>query len=260
MSSSRRVKKGLGCRPQSAKRQRFTELRARGWSISPAGRELGVSRSSANDWVRGYKTYRRGEAVSFVRVSRQGVRGSDFRHQPARHVTAQFIIVDPRLGGCIQGRHQCLPIVVPRQVRASFQGACSIFCMADGGHLVRRLQPSRLANGERSPGASGCAFGACDDPACPHSRVHTAESISSVDSHSPNLAGVSRGSRSRREGGAVGVRHTVSRAGSRPTCRWAAGHRARLVRRTRGRRGPRRPRSTGYRDRTTGREPWPSIP
>lgn len=42
------------------------ELRARGWSISAAGREVGVSRTAANNWARGYKTYRRGEAVGFV--------------------------------------------------------------------------------------------------------------------------------------------------------------------------------------------------
>lgn len=66
MSSSRRVKKGPGRRPQSAKRQRFMELRARGWSVLAAGREVGVSRTSANNWARGYKTYRRGEAVGFV--------------------------------------------------------------------------------------------------------------------------------------------------------------------------------------------------
>ena len=66
MSSSRRVKKGPGRRPQSAKRQQFMKLRARGWSISAAGREVEVSRTSANNWARGYKTYRRGEAVGFV--------------------------------------------------------------------------------------------------------------------------------------------------------------------------------------------------
>jgi len=42
------------------------ELRARGWSIVAAGREVGVSRTSANNWARGYKTYRRGEVVGFV--------------------------------------------------------------------------------------------------------------------------------------------------------------------------------------------------
>lgn len=66
MTSSRRVKKGPGRRPQSAKRQRFMELRARGWSISAAAREVGVSRTAANNWTRGYKTYRHGQIVGFV--------------------------------------------------------------------------------------------------------------------------------------------------------------------------------------------------
>ena len=64
--SSRRVKKGPGRRPQSAKRQRFMELRGRGWSILAAAREAGVSRTTGNNWSRGYKVYRRGEAVGFV--------------------------------------------------------------------------------------------------------------------------------------------------------------------------------------------------
>ena len=66
MTSSRRVKKGPGCRPQSAKRQRFMELRSRGWSVRAAAREVGVSRSSGTNWSRGYKTYRNGVVVGFV--------------------------------------------------------------------------------------------------------------------------------------------------------------------------------------------------
>jgi hypothetical protein len=45
----RRVKKGPGRRPQSAKRQRFVELRGRGWSIMAAAREVGVSRTTGNN-------------------------------------------------------------------------------------------------------------------------------------------------------------------------------------------------------------------
>ena len=67
LSSLRRVKKGPGRRPQSAKRQRFMELRGRGWSILAAAREVGVSRTTANNWSRGYKTYRNGQVVGFVR-------------------------------------------------------------------------------------------------------------------------------------------------------------------------------------------------
>jgi len=51
--SSRRVKKGPGRRPQSAKRQRFVELRERGWSILAAAREVSVSRTTGNNWSRG---------------------------------------------------------------------------------------------------------------------------------------------------------------------------------------------------------------
>ena len=66
MASSRRVKKGPGRRPLSAKRQRFMELRARGWSVRAAAREVGVSRSAATNWTRGYKTYRNGVEVGFI--------------------------------------------------------------------------------------------------------------------------------------------------------------------------------------------------
>ena len=42
------------------------ELRGRGWSILAAAREVGVSRTTANNWSRGYKTYRHGQVVGFV--------------------------------------------------------------------------------------------------------------------------------------------------------------------------------------------------
>jgi len=60
------VKKGPGRRPQSAKRQRFMELRARGWSVRAAAHEVGVSRSSGTNWSRGHKVYRNGVVVGFV--------------------------------------------------------------------------------------------------------------------------------------------------------------------------------------------------
>jgi IS30 family transposase len=64
--SIRRVKKGPGRRPQSAKRQRFVELRGRGWSIMVAAREVGVSRTTGHNWSRGYKIYRHGQVTGFV--------------------------------------------------------------------------------------------------------------------------------------------------------------------------------------------------
>jgi len=42
------------------------ELRARGWSVRAAAREVGVSRSAATNWTRGYKTYRNGVEVGFI--------------------------------------------------------------------------------------------------------------------------------------------------------------------------------------------------
>jgi IS30 family transposase len=66
LASSRRVKKGPGRRPLSDKRQRFMELRARGWSIRAAAREVGISRSSGTSWSSGHKTYRNGVVVGFV--------------------------------------------------------------------------------------------------------------------------------------------------------------------------------------------------
>lgn len=42
------------------------ELRGRGWSILAAAREVGVSRTTGNNWSRGYKTYRHGQVSGFV--------------------------------------------------------------------------------------------------------------------------------------------------------------------------------------------------
>jgi IS30 family transposase len=42
------------------------ELRARGWSVRAAAREVGVSRSAATNWTHGYKTYRNGVEVGFI--------------------------------------------------------------------------------------------------------------------------------------------------------------------------------------------------
>jgi len=82
------VKKGPGRRPQSAKRQRFTELRARGWSILAAAREVGVSRTTGNNWSRGYKTYRNGQVAGFVpALDRAAV----------RQISARYLSQDERI-------------------------------------------------------------------------------------------------------------------------------------------------------------------
>jgi IS30 family transposase len=64
------VKKGPGRRPLSAKRQRFMELRAQGWSIRGAAREVGISRSAAANWTRGYTQQ---ERIEIADLHHEGV-------------------------------------------------------------------------------------------------------------------------------------------------------------------------------------------
>lgn len=88
MLSSRRVKKGPGRRPQSAKRERFVELRERGWSIFAAAREVGVSRTAGNNWSRGYKTYRHGQVTGFVPA---------LERLAVREISARYLSQDERI-------------------------------------------------------------------------------------------------------------------------------------------------------------------
>lgn len=64
--STRRVAKGPGRRPQSAKREQFVSLLSKGWTVAAARREVGVSRTTGNRWKNGYNLYRRGELVGRV--------------------------------------------------------------------------------------------------------------------------------------------------------------------------------------------------
>jgi lambda repressor-like predicted transcriptional regulator len=88
LSSSSRVKKGPGRRPQSAKRRWFVELRERGWSVRAAAREVGVSRTTGANWSRGYKTYRRGEVVGFV---------PPLERLAVRQISPRFLSQDERI-------------------------------------------------------------------------------------------------------------------------------------------------------------------
>ena len=82
------MKKGPGQRPQSAKRQRFVELRSRGWSIMAAAREVGVSRTAGHNWSRCYKTYRNGQVTGFVpALDRLAV----------REISARYLSQDERI-------------------------------------------------------------------------------------------------------------------------------------------------------------------
>ena len=88
MLSSRRVKRGPGRRPLSAKRQKFMELRERGWSVRAAAREVGVSRASGTNWANGVKTYRNGQLVRFV---------PPLDRLLVRRISARFLSQDERI-------------------------------------------------------------------------------------------------------------------------------------------------------------------
>jgi transposase, IS30 family len=88
LSSSRRVKKGPGRRPLSAKRRRFMELRERGFGIDAAAREVGVSRTAGRNWANGYRKYRAGQVVGVVpALDRLAVRA----------ISARFLSEDERV-------------------------------------------------------------------------------------------------------------------------------------------------------------------
>ncbi|WP_260684589.1 IS30 family transposase [Rhodococcus sp. KBS0724] len=64
------------------------ELRGRGWSILAAAREVGVSRTTGNNWSRGYKTYCNGAAVGFVPA---------LERLAVREISARFLSQDERI-------------------------------------------------------------------------------------------------------------------------------------------------------------------
>lgn len=147
MTSIRRVKKGPGRRPQSAKRQRFVQLRERGWSISAAARAVGASRSSGNNWSRGYKVYRRGQVVGFV---------PPLERLAVREVSSRYLSQDERVeiadlhhGGLsirqIAGQVGRAPSTVSRELRrnASSDGRYRPF------HAHRRATLARARDHKR---------------------------------------------------------------------------------------------------------------
>jgi transposase, IS30 family len=142
LSSSRRVKKGPGRRPQSAKRQRFMELRERGWSILAAAREVGVSRTTGNNWTRGYKTYRRGQVVRFV---------PPLERLAVRQISSRFLSQDERIE-IADLRHAGLSI---RQVAARLGRAPSTISRelrrnSITGHGYRPFEAHRRATARRA--------------------------------------------------------------------------------------------------------------
>lgn len=138
--SSRRVKKGPGRRPLSAKRQRFVELRERGWSIAAAAREVGVSRSAGANWSRGYKTYRRGQVTGFVPpLERLAVREISARFLSQNE---RFEIADQRRAGMsmrqIAVRLGRAPSMISRELCRNAAGSGTGTCPL----LIVRCEPS----------------------------------------------------------------------------------------------------------------------
>jgi hypothetical protein len=64
--SSRRVRKGPGRRPMSAKREQFLKLLARGWTPAAPRREVGISRSASRNWRNGHTVRLKDGTVRFV--------------------------------------------------------------------------------------------------------------------------------------------------------------------------------------------------
>ncbi|GAA3134195.1 hypothetical protein GCM10020255_008790 [Rhodococcus baikonurensis] len=90
---------GPGRRPQSAKRQRFMELRGRGGAFSRLPERSAYPKTTGNNWSRGYKTYRNGAAVGFVPA---------LERLAVREISARFLSQDERIE--IADRHAGLSI------------------------------------------------------------------------------------------------------------------------------------------------------
>jgi transposase, IS30 family len=169
LSSSRRVKKGPGRRPQSAKRQRFMELRERGWSILAAAREVGVSRTTGNNWSRGYKTYRLGQVVGFV---------SALERLAVRHISPRFLSQEERIE-IADLHHAGLSIrqIAHRLGRAASTVSRELRRNATKSRAIKghcsssaRVEPNQTGHAHHPRSASCCGSNATSEPA---SRVRS---------------------------------------------------------------------------------------
>jgi transposase, IS30 family len=111
------------------------QLRERGWSIAPAAREVGVSRTAGNNWSRGYKVYRKGQVVRFV---------SPLDRLAAREISPRYLSQDERVA-IADLRHAGLIIrQIAQQIRT---------WRVDGLPRVapQRQHPRRLSAVRRAP-------------------------------------------------------------------------------------------------------------
>jgi Helix-turn-helix domain len=155
LSSLRRVKKGPGRRPLSAKRQRFMELRGRGWSILAAGREVGVSRTTANNWSRGYKTYRHGQVVGFVPA---------LERLAVRRISSRFVSQEERIE-IADLRHAGLSIRAIAQRLRRAASRSHVKCAATP-LATAAIVPSRRTDGRRLAGLAVIADASRPTPNC----------------------------------------------------------------------------------------------
>jgi IS30 family transposase len=164
LSSLRRVKKGPGRRPQSAKRQRFMELRSRGWSIMAAAREAGVSRTAGHNWSRGCKTYRNGQVIGFV---------PPLDRLAVREVSGRFVsqderieIADLRRAGLsirqVAARLGRVPSTVSRELRRNAAGSGEYRPFeAHRRAAARRAPPPPAPHRDHARAAAGDRRAAC---------------------------------------------------------------------------------------------------
>jgi hypothetical protein len=170
LSSTRRVKKGPGRRPQSAKRQRFMELRARGWSIS-----------GLDDLPGAAPQHHPGRHL-------QTVRGAPSRRGPPRSASPSSTGGQRR--ATRSGGRAARPAVEPAADRPPSAGSV----LGAGGHAVvpREHLPSGLpariyarAAGASALGASLCATEwarSSASPAAGRAAPATVRSADAVDS------------------------------------------------------------------------------
>lgn len=122
------------------------ELRARGWSVSAAAREVGVSRTSGRNWSGGYKTYRNGAVVGFV---------APLDRLAVREISTRFLTQDERIE--IADLHRAgvsirqialevgrAPSTISRELRRNASGG------GVGGQGYRPFEAHRLATGRRA--------------------------------------------------------------------------------------------------------------
>jgi IS30 family transposase len=118
------------------------ELRDRGWSILAAAREVGVSRTTGNNWSRGYKTYRHGQAVGFVPA---------LERLAVREISARFLSQDERIE-IADLRHAGLGIrqIAHRLGRAPSTISRELRRYAGGSRGYRPFEAHQLATARRA--------------------------------------------------------------------------------------------------------------